>query len=104
MPYRWNNNEFIAQELDVFNGALRTAGRATAIPKEAYDGLWTLAILLANRTFVEGFAGAKKCTNEGRALMQLDYQQFIMKAEKLTSLRLVVYHLSQKNGGWYSIS
>ena len=33
------------------------------------------------------FATAKKCTNEGRALMQLDFQQFIIKLEKLTDLR-----------------
>jgi len=35
------------------------------------------------------FASAKKCTNEGRALMQLDFQQFLNKLEKLTDLRLV---------------
>ncbi|XP_029688858.1 uncharacterized protein isoform X4 [Takifugu rubripes] len=29
----------------------------------------------------------KKCSNEGRALMQLDFQQFLMKLEKLTDLR-----------------
>jgi hypothetical protein len=40
-----------------------------------------------NRTFVEGFASAKKCSNEGRALMQLDFQQFLMKLETLTNIR-----------------
>lgn len=33
------------------------------------------------------FSCAKKCSNEGRALMQLDFQQFLIKLEKLTSLR-----------------
>lgn len=33
------------------------------------------------------YANVKKCTNEGRALMQLDFQQFLMKLEKLTDLR-----------------
>ena len=33
------------------------------------------------------YASAKKCTNEGRALMQLDFQQFLLKLEKLTDLR-----------------
>lgn len=33
------------------------------------------------------YANVKKCSNEGRALMQLDFQQFLMKLEKLTDLR-----------------
>ena len=33
------------------------------------------------------YASAKKCSNEGRALMQLDFQQFLLKLEQLTSLR-----------------
>lgn len=36
---------------------------------------------------LEGFSNARKCTNEGRALMQLDYQQFLIQLEKLTDLR-----------------
>ncbi|XP_055337389.1 syndetin-like [Paramacrobiotus metropolitanus] len=79
--------DHLLSELDTFNNVIRGIGRSTAIPKETMETLWSLAILLANRTFVEGYANAKKCTNEGRALMQLDYQQFLMKAEKLTSLR-----------------
>jgi len=38
------------------------------------------------------FASAKKCTNEGRALMQLDFQQFLNKLEKLTDLRFVTVY------------
>lgn len=33
------------------------------------------------------YANVKKCSNEGRALMQLDFQQFLMKLEKLTDIR-----------------
>lgn len=39
--------------------------------------------LLSSRSY----ANVKKCSNEGRALMQLDFQQFLMKLEKLTDLR-----------------
>ena len=39
--------------------------------------------------FVDGFAAAKKCTNEGRALMQLDFRQFIIKLEKMSGLKPV---------------
>lgn len=37
--------------------------------------------------FFASYANVKKCSNEGRALMQLDFQQFLMKLEKLTDLR-----------------
>ena len=37
--------------------------------------------------FSPRFASAKKCSNEGRALMQLDFQQYLMKLEKLTDIR-----------------
>lgn len=33
------------------------------------------------------FSNAKKCTNEGRALMQLDYQQFLMKLDSIMDLK-----------------
>uniref|UniRef100_A0A674DAQ9 Syndetin C-terminal domain-containing protein n=1 Tax=Salmo trutta TaxID=8032 RepID=A0A674DAQ9_SALTR len=33
------------------------------------------------------YGNVKKCSNEGRALMKLDFQQFLMKLEKLTDMR-----------------
>lgn len=39
------------------------------------------------RVLSRSYANVKKCSNEGRALMQLDFQQFLMKLEKLTDLR-----------------
>lgn len=44
-------------------------------------------IRIIMRMLVDGYAQAKKCTNEGRALMQLDFQQFIVKLEKLCEIR-----------------
>ena len=41
------------------------------------------------------FASAKKCSNEGRALMQLDFQQYLMKLERLTNLRWVHWFCRQ---------
>ena len=38
---------------------------------ELTDGLYHLVF--------KGFAAAKKCTNEGRALMQLDFRQFVIQ-------------------------
>ena len=45
--------------------------------------LWECLIRIINRCFVEGFSSSKKCTNEGRALMQLDYQQFLSNFERI---------------------
>lgn len=39
------------------------------------------------------FAQVKKCTNEGRALMQLDFQQFRIQLEKMSNIRLALYEL-----------
>jgi hypothetical protein len=45
------------------------------------------ALKLVMRKLVDGYALVKRCTNEGRALMQLDFQQLIVKLEKLCDLR-----------------
>ncbi|CAH1787995.1 unnamed protein product [Owenia fusiformis] len=77
----------LLQEFHAFNSRLQEVSRRVPIPKVVEHILWEYCIRLSNRTFVEGYASAKKCTNEGRALMQLDFQQFLMKLEKLTDLR-----------------
>ncbi|GAV02132.1 hypothetical protein RvY_12734 [Ramazzottius varieornatus] len=81
--------DHLLKELEHFNRSLKELSKIATVTKDVSDTLWTLVVWLTNRTFVEGFSGAKKCSNEGRALMQLDYQQFIMNAEKLTLLRPV---------------
>ena len=37
----------------------------------------------------KGFAAAKKCTNEGRALMQLDFRQFVIQVKPATSVHMM---------------
>ena len=54
-----------------------------AISRRINPLLWECITRVSNRCFVEGFASSKKCTNEGRALMQLDYQQFLSHMEKI---------------------
>ena len=57
------------------------------IESDVKNKIWSIAFQSAAYLFVEGFSNAKKCTNEGRALMQLDYRQFVLKTEKLTDMR-----------------
>ena len=41
-----------------------------------------------NYTLVDGFSQALKCTPEGRALMNLDYQQLLHKIEAISNCRI----------------
>ncbi|KAM3858260.1 syndetin isoform 3-T3 [Diretmus argenteus] len=79
--------DVLLKEFEQFNKRLSDVSRHVRIPLAVSNVLWEHCIRLANRTLVEGYANVKKCSNEGRALMQLDFQQFLMKLEKLTDLR-----------------
>lgn len=82
----------LLSEFEIYNELLVAINRQVHIPSESMKILWEQAIQSACVTFVEGFAQAKRCSNEGRALMQLDFQQFRTKMEKLTSLRPLPHH------------
>uniref|UniRef100_A0A8C2ZJP3 VPS50 subunit of EARP/GARPII complex n=1 Tax=Cyclopterus lumpus TaxID=8103 RepID=A0A8C2ZJP3_CYCLU len=93
---KWDIREIMSQHnvyVDVLlqvmlhKKSLQDVSRHVRIPAAGVHVLWEHCIRLANRTLVEGYANVKKCSNEGRALMQLDFQQFLMKLEKLTDLR-----------------
>ncbi|TSK31460.1 Syndetin [Bagarius yarrelli] len=79
--------DVLLKEFEEFNKRLGDVSKQVRIPLPVSNVLWEHCIRLANRTLVEGYANVKKCSNEGRALMQLDFQQFLMKLEKLTDLR-----------------
>ncbi|RXM32266.1 Syndetin [Acipenser ruthenus] len=79
--------DVLLKEFEQFNKRLGDVSRQVRIPLPVSNVLWEHCIRLANRTLVEGYANVKKCSNEGRALMQLDFQQFLMKLEKLTDIR-----------------
>ncbi|XP_064204347.1 syndetin isoform X1 [Anguilla rostrata] len=79
--------DVLLKEFEQFNKRLGDVSRHVRIPLPVSNVLWEHCIRLANRTLVEGYANVKKCSNEGRALMQLDFQQFLTKLEKLTDIR-----------------
>ncbi|KAM9308738.1 syndetin isoform 2-T2 [Gastrophryne carolinensis] len=94
---KWDVKEIMSQhniyvdsllkEFEQFNKKLAELSKHVRIPLPVSNILWEHCIRLTNRTLVEGYANVKKCSNEGRALMQLDFQQFLMKLEKLTDIR-----------------
>lgn len=79
--------DVMLKSLEQLSVRLVDVNRRVPIPKVVYDLIWEHCVRLANRTIVEGYAGAKKCSNEGRALMQLDFQQFLSKLETIVDLR-----------------
>ncbi|XP_046842734.1 syndetin-like [Xenia sp. Carnegie-2017] len=79
--------DMLLKELQLFSARVSQIGRSVPVPNEVLMVLWDHCSRRVNRSFVDGFSCAKKCTNEGRALMQLDYRQFLVKLEKLTTLR-----------------
>ncbi|KAK6327847.1 hypothetical protein J4Q44_G00034930 [Coregonus suidteri] len=79
--------DVLLKEFEELSKRLGDVSRHVQIPLPVSNVLWEHCIRLANRTLVEGYGNVKKCSNEGRALMQLDFQQFLMKLEKLTDMR-----------------
>jgi hypothetical protein len=77
-------NLLLIETIQTFN----KSGRFNGVPHTKFTLLFQK---VAAGIFVEGFAAAKKCTNEGRALMQLDHRQFVLKAEALSGLRPLPY-------------
>ena len=55
-----------------------------------YDYVRTSVIVYCVIKFsFNSFSQAKKCSNEGRALMQLDFQQYRTQIEKISHIRFV---------------
>nr|XP_054767125.1 syndetin-like [Lytechinus pictus] len=100
MTVKWDIKDIMSQhspyvdallhDMSGFSSRLAAmSNKRVPIPQEAHRVLWEHVIRLANRILVEGFACAKKCSNEGRALMQLDFQQFLIKIEAIAQVKPV---------------
>ncbi|KAL4225130.1 hypothetical protein ACF0H5_015823 [Mactra antiquata] len=79
--------DILMQQFSGFNSHLNDLCRHMPVPRATYDHIWDQIVRITGRTFVEGYANAKKCSIEGRALMQLDFQQYLKNVEKLIDLR-----------------
>ncbi len=58
-----------------------------SLEKTTLNVLLEQCLRLIMRMLVDAYASVKKCSNEGRALMQLDFQQLIVKLEKICEIR-----------------
>lgn len=75
------------QEIQIFTMRMEDISSRISIPKEVFNCLWENIAHIVTHTLVEGFAFTKKCSNGGRALMQLDFTQLQSKFEKISGLR-----------------
>ncbi|CAG9830056.1 unnamed protein product [Diabrotica balteata] len=79
----------LLREVQIFTLRLEEIAIKVPISMEAYQNIWRNVAHIVTHTLVQGFSEAKKCTNGGRALMQLDFTQFLTKFEKISSLKPV---------------
>lgn len=77
----------LVQEYQILQRKLQTISSSVPVPNDSMLALWENVIILSNRLFVDGYSNVKKCSNEGRALMLLDFQQFLMKIDKITKVK-----------------
>ncbi|RZF38465.1 hypothetical protein LSTR_LSTR011955 [Laodelphax striatellus] len=75
------------RELQIFSMRLNEIEEHVHLNQEVLDTLWENVVRLLSFILVEGFSISNKCSNGGRALMQLDFTQLFSQVEKLCTLR-----------------
>ncbi|KRY00453.1 Coiled-coil domain-containing protein [Trichinella pseudospiralis] len=79
----------IVLALGCFNRRLADVHLKQKIPKEFHTVLWQLCAKFLFDCLIESYSNVKKSSGEGRALMQLDFQQLLLCIERLCGARLV---------------
>ncbi|KRZ06862.1 Coiled-coil domain-containing protein [Trichinella zimbabwensis] len=79
----------IVLALVCFNRRLADVHLKQKIPKEFHTVLWQLCAKFLFDCLIESYSNVKKSSGEGRALMQLDFQQLLLCIERLCGTRLV---------------
>jgi hypothetical protein len=90
-----DHNKYVDELIASVNslaGKIRRLGEAS-LPQVAYDSVWTEITHEINVMFVNGYSNTKKCTMEGRALMQLDYRQYLSKLAKVCTVKPNTEHV-----------
>uniref|UniRef100_A0A0P5AMI3 Coiled-coil domain-containing protein n=1 Tax=Daphnia magna TaxID=35525 RepID=A0A0P5AMI3_9CRUS len=79
--------DHILQVLSDYDSSVLCVCYPQILPPEIYNILWDQILRACYHALLDGFSAVRKCTNEGRALMQLDFRHFQVKVESLTRLR-----------------
>eukprot|EP01156_Anaeramoeba_ignava_P001588 Anaeramoba_ignava/a1611_28.p1 GENE.a1611_28~~a1611_28.p1 ORF type:complete len:568 (-),score=178.78 a1611_28:202-1905(-) len=62
-----------------------------SLPKEQRKTIWDFLVLLIMKLLIEGYSRAKKCSNEGRALMSLDLSTLQSTIKEISKLNSIPY-------------
>ncbi|KJE94282.1 hypothetical protein CAOG_008840 [Capsaspora owczarzaki ATCC 30864] len=97
MPHAHNNYiDQLVSWFSAFSSRLSDLGRSR-VPAASQRLLWEELLLKTMDAFVEGFARVKRCSTEGRALMQLDFRTFLQLIERITAVRPIPNTLYVEN-------
>ncbi|XP_043272712.1 syndetin isoform X2 [Venturia canescens] len=77
----------LLMDMQAIDSRLEEIGQTIPLSSQVRASIWENVAHLITHTLVEGFSNAKKCSNGGRGLMQLDFTQLKSKFEKIASLR-----------------
>ncbi|KAK9886357.1 hypothetical protein WA026_015875 [Henosepilachna vigintioctopunctata] len=89
--------DVLLKEVHIFNSRLEKVSNKIPIPNVVLRVIWEDVAHIITHTLVQGFSEAKKCSNGGRALMQLDFTQFLSKFEKISNLKPVPHKAYVEN-------
>uniref|UniRef100_A0AAF5PRY2 Coiled-coil domain-containing protein 132 n=1 Tax=Wuchereria bancrofti TaxID=6293 RepID=A0AAF5PRY2_WUCBA len=88
----------ILQEFSRINDLLSEIAKQIPITRSVQKTFWSIVIYCTFNALVKGYGEfGKKCSNEGRALMQLDFQQLIAKLEQLVDFMPIPYKAYVEN-------
>uniref|UniRef100_A0A183IYK3 DUF2451 domain-containing protein n=1 Tax=Soboliphyme baturini TaxID=241478 RepID=A0A183IYK3_9BILA len=80
--------DIIIEELKKLQAFLTPRTPQICIPEEVWTTVWCGLGEKLFAILVEGFSDAKKCTDEGRALMQRNFQQLLINLETIAEKKL----------------
>ncbi|KAE9556302.1 hypothetical protein FO519_000485 [Halicephalobus sp. NKZ332] len=84
----------IVHELRVFDENLKKVAESVQVSQDLSTLLWSNIIYCISRILVQGYSECnKKCTQEGRALMLLDFEQLAKNLEVLSSMKPIPYRI-----------
>ncbi|MFH4983574.1 hypothetical protein AB6A40_010283, partial [Gnathostoma spinigerum] len=82
--------DVILEEIDCFAKHLEELSRCTGLQRAVTETIWDVVIHSVFKALVQGYCeSSKRCSSEGRALMQLDLTQLVAKIEEKVGLKPV---------------
>ncbi|XP_050526008.1 syndetin [Daktulosphaira vitifoliae] len=83
--------DYFLQEIRAFFKSFKTSTSNIFINEHILNSFWESIGVLVSFVFIEGFSLPKKCSNAGRALMQLDYTQFMSQIKLICPISPMPY-------------